>query len=329
MSDIKRPQAPTAGSATIAAPAPAPAPAPEPNRAINPANSFHSGPKPAAKGVLDLRQVTVAPPAEPLAPIPVPSKPSETEVQLKPVTSVPVSPTEVTTVPTTLPTPVATPIVSVEKSDLIKKFVRPAIATPQPAPPPQIALPNQVATQMESMQRLIPATSAVSPPAADHKPAFAPASGSAASIKSIMAATAAVAIMGGYIWLSNYNTLTVKAAGKKAGIQASLPGYVPSSYSLSGPIAYSAGVVSLQFKSPSVPGALTITQTKSDWNSAALLQLYVNNRSTSYVSVENQGLTIYLYNGNQVAFVNKGIKYDIVGDTHLSRDQVLKIAESL
>ncbi len=135
--------------------------------------------------------------------------------------------------------------------------------------------------------------------------------------------------MGGYIWLNNFNTLSVKSAAKKAGIEASLPGYMPNSYSLAGPVAYGQGFVTLDFKSPNASTPLTITQRRSNWDSTALLQLYVHPKSNSYVSVASQGLTIYLYDNNQATWVNKGLQYVIAGDTRLSREQVLKIATSM
>lgn len=135
--------------------------------------------------------------------------------------------------------------------------------------------------------------------------------------------------MGGYIWLNNYNAMTVKAAGQQAGISASLPSFIPSSFSLSGPVAVTPGAVTMEFKSPSSPGPLVIAQRKTDWNSASLLEFYVNDKASSYVSVASQGLTIYLYNNNQATWVNKGLQYTIEGNNSLSREQVLKIAESL
>lgn len=144
-----------------------------------------------------------------------------------------------------------------------------------------------------------------------------------------MAATLAIMVMGGYIWLNNFNTMSLKSASKKAGIQASLPAYMPNSYSMAGPVSYGQGFVTFDFKSPNSNTPLTITQRRTSWDSAALLQMYVHPKSSSYVSVANQGLTIYLYNNNQATWVNKGLQYVISGDTRLSREQVLKIAESL
>jgi hypothetical protein len=189
-------------------------------------------------------------------------------------------------------------------------------------------MPPVVATQVQAMQKL--ATASL-PPVATRDDAFklAMSTSSGPGVKSVAAATLAIAIMGGYIWLNNYNVLAVKAAGQKAGIEANLPGFVPSSYNLAGPVAYGPGSVTLQYKSASTPGDVMISQQKTDWNSASLLQFYVNQKATSYVGVQSQGLTIYLYNDNQATWVNKGIQYVISGNNKLSRDDIVKMAQSL
>ncbi len=223
-------------------------------------------------------------------------------------------------------TPPSTP------SSNIQKFVRPDTIAPAvvvtsvvDASQPAGELPNHVVTQIESLKKLIPSQATQTPVPTDFKQSLA----SPPRAQSIMAATVAIVLMGGYIWLNNFNNLSVKSASKKAGIEASFPGYVPNSFSLNGPVSYGPGFVTLGFKSPNSASPLTITQQKTTWDSAALLQMFVNTKAKSYVSVANQGLTIYLYNNNQATWVNKGLQYVISGDTRLSRDQVLKIATSM
>jgi hypothetical protein len=202
---------------------------------------------------------------------------------------------------------------------------------PQPRQSPTHSqLPNAAISQVQGLHRLATAAhNSVAIP--EGHPATTPAvpAHSGPSVKSVAATTLAIALMGGYIWLNNYNAMTVKAAGQQAGISASLPSFIPSSFSLSGPVAVTPGAVTMEFKSPSSPGPLVIAQRKTDWNSASLLEFYVNDKASSYVSVASQGLTIYLYNNNQATWVNKGLQYTIEGNNSLSREQVLKIAESL
>ncbi len=302
----------------------------------NPAAAVHSGAS-ATTGVLDLRQ---------MSPKPVPVEPSpqiKEPVMSAPEPVAPVAAPQPTTVAADSPKPKEAKLAqatAIPKSDMIKKFSPPAapapipsptepLASPAPAPvptaadpiaaPPVVApaeLPNQVITQINAQNQA--ATPAHDIPAnLRPKPA------------TVMATTLAIALMGGYIWFNNLNTLTVRAAGQKAGISASLPSYLPTSYSLSGPISYGSGYVSLQFKSPANPSPMVITQRKTDWNSASLLTLFVSPKSQSYVTVQDQGLTIYLYNNNQATWVNRGVQYTIEGATALSKESIVKVAESL
>jgi hypothetical protein len=193
------------------------------------------------------------------------------------------------------------------------------------APTPE--LPNAVATQVNSLAK------AVTPAPVSHddalklamntdvKPSFRPAS--------VAAAIAVVTIMAGYIWVNNYPKMTVKTAAGKAGVEASVPGFMPSSYSLSGPVAYSPGAVTLNFATQSKGENVQITQKRTVWDSGSLLDNYVAKASNQYLAVQGQGLTIYLFGNNRASWVNHGIWYNIEGNNSLTRDQLLKIAYSL
>jgi hypothetical protein len=182
-------------------------------------------------------------------------------------------------------------------------------------------LPNQVLSQLKSMQSLIPPTAQ---PKAKKERSEKPRKAA-----SIAAAGMAAAVMAGYIWLNNYDSLTVKSAAQKAGIAATAPSYLPASYSLAGPISFGNGFVSMQYKSPASTELVCINQRKRDWTPASLLELYVNKEAKSYLSVQSQGLTIYLLDNNQATWVNRGIQYVLQGNSQLNREQLLKIAESL
>lgn len=205
---------------------------------------------------------------------------------------------------------------------------------PEPSPilVPEITLPNHTATQHQAMSRLIDQL----PPAADPAtPAPKPQKTSRRLRLSlspqgsrVLATGTAVVIMAGYIWLHNYPKLAIQAANSRAGLSASLPGYMPSSYSLAhtdtGP-----GLVTLSFASPSANESLKIAQNRTSWDSSSLLENFVNKNTDDYTTVQNQGLTIYLFGQNQATWVNHGIWYSIEGATKLSREQILKIAYSL
>lgn len=309
--------APQAAPPAAATPMPAPAPTPQPTPT----------PQPLPQPISPILAVSKPMPAA----APAPAQASPVVIGNRTIRQAPA------------PTPVApgNPATPGDRGQLIQKFIRPGTALAPGAPASaQAANPNSgqfvpqgvlnhVTTQIDAMQRFVPPAAVPSTNVeAKRENALQMALAAAPSAKSVMAATLAIAIMGGYIWVNNYNTLSIKSAGKKAGIEASLPGYMPNSFNL-GPVAYGQGFISLQYKSPSSPDPLTITQRKTDWDSASLLEMYVNSKANSYVSVANQGLTIYLFNGNQATWVNKGLQYVIEGNTHLSRDQIIKIAESL
>lgn len=210
----------------------------------------------------------------------------------------------------------------------------PAPSNTDPIPHEQ-HLPAHAATHHAAMARLAPTPPSVTAGETAPPPMHAAVAGtnrlgfsSTAARNRTLATVTAVALMGGYIWLQNYPKLALQSASSKAGIQASLPGYLPSSYNLKNTNT-SPGLVTLSFFSPSTTEPLTIQQARTDWDSSSLLDNYVAHRTDDYATVQSQGLTIYLFNNNQAAWVNHGIQYGITGAGHLSREQILKIAYSL
>jgi len=205
----------------------------------------------------------------------------------------------------------------------------------QPTPQPAVAevavpeLPQAAVTQHEALTRLVPAPPPEPPASRTHAAgAWRPNLRLSPHAGRIAATTAAVAIMGGYIWFHNYPKLALQNANAQAGITASLPGYVPSSYTLKNTDT-APGLVTLNFASPSSSEALKIAQQRTSWDSSSLLDNYIAKTTDDYAAVQGQGLTIYLFNNNQAAWVNHGIWYSIEGASRLSREQILKIAYSL
>ena len=146
----------------------------------------------------------------------------------------------------------------------------------------------------------------------------------------IFTAIIVVIIVGGYITYVNLPNLSVHIAAAEAGINATYPEYHPDGYSVSGPVTYSNGKVTINFAANTGSGKFFITQTKSSWDSTAL-QNQVNTASNGqFITIEDQGLTIFTY-GNDASWVNGGILYTIKssGDTILSSDQIQQIAVSM
>ncbi len=147
-------------------------------------------------------------------------------------------------------------------------------------------------------------------------------------LMTIMSSTLAVLLLGGYITYINLPNISMRVAASHAGIDADLPEYKPQGYNLEGPIAYTPGEVAVSYKSSSGPAKYTVKQKKTNWDSQAVLDNFVNKQASAYVTYQEQGLTIYSFN-NEAAWVNGGILYTIEGDAQLSSDQVLRIATSL
>ena len=196
----------------------------------------------------------------------------------------------------------------------------PAVA-PEPAPAPEPILTGNVVAQHEHLSRLLEISNEAeaAPAKTTRKPTKA----------NFAAAAAAIAIIGGYIWVHNYPHLAISTAADKAGFSAALPNFVPSSYNLSGPVDYAPGLVTINFTSPSFKDSLKVTQQPTTWDSNSLLDNYVAQKSANYTTVTGQGLTIYVYdNGQDATWVNQGIWYTVAGISHLGHDQLLKMAYS-
>ena len=145
----------------------------------------------------------------------------------------------------------------------------------------------------------------------------------------IISALVTVLIVGAYLTYVNLPSLSVGFAASQAGIKATYPKYKPDGFSLGQPVTFSDGQVSLNFNSNSGSGFYTITQTRSSWDSSAVLNNVVKKAAgDNYVTTQEQGLTIYSYD-TSATWVNGGIQYLIASSAPLSGDQIRHIATSL
>ena len=146
---------------------------------------------------------------------------------------------------------------------------------------------------------------------------------------SVASASMAVLLLAGYLTYLNMPTISIRVAAVQSGINATYPEYRPTGYRLDGPIAYNDGQVNMRFAANAGPQSFNITEKRSNWNSSAVLENYVQPKAGKDYSTHTQsGLTIYSYD-NSAAWVNAGILYTIEGNAPLSKDQVLRIATSL
>ena len=118
-------------------------------------------------------------------------------------------------------------------------------------------------------------------------------------------------------------------AATRAGLNASIPTYQPSGFSMAGPIEYEPGVVTLNFKSNSDERSFAVTQKNSSWNSETLLENFVFATKQPYQTFQANGRTIYIYEGNKATWVDGGVWFNIDGKANLNSDQLLRIADSL
>ena len=306
---VVAPTAP-APSAPVVPPAAPAIPTPPAAPTVKPAEQFHAKPRPVPAGsVLDLRQLnqgkaTITPDRKQVRAVNAAQTTKSSFIQKFSGRSPQPAPAA---------TPVAPKIPQPDLAAIAPKFNQPS--PPKAPPAPGRTMPNAVATQIQAMNKPVTPTAHRLP--ISKKPA------------SILAAAVAFALMGGYIWMQNYPKMALHIASGKAGFQASMPNYVPSSYSIDGPIAYAPGQIVINFRSAGDNSRLVLSERKTDWDSSSLLENYVSRQTKDYLAVENQGLTVFVYNGNQASWVNRGVWYTIEGENRLDRDQVLRIASSL
>lgn len=145
----------------------------------------------------------------------------------------------------------------------------------------------------------------------------------------IITGIAVILILGAYLTYANIPSISVDFAASQAGISATYPQYLPDGYHLNQPVTYSDGQVVLKFQSNSTNTGYTITQTRSSWDSSAVLDNVVKKAvGDNYVTTQDHGLTLYSYDNNAV-WVNGGILYTIASTAPLSGEQIRNIATSL
>jgi len=136
-------------------------------------------------------------------------------------------------------------------------------------------------------------------------------------------------VLAGYVAYLNVPSISLKVAASRAGFAANMP-RTPSGYGLSGPIAYSPGQVTINFKANTDERRFSIHQQPTNWDSVALLENYVTKQDQSYSTYQDRGLTIYLYGAGSAAWVNGGKFYNIDGSkSQLDTAQLLDIATSM
>lgn len=139
----------------------------------------------------------------------------------------------------------------------------------------------------------------------------------------------AVLALGFFVVWQKVPQVSVKLAGTKAGVSATVPKYTPSGYKPAAPAAAQQKAVKIDYKSTDGAQSYTITQQPSNLSSTSLSQSVVP-QNTPVQTSQVDGNTVYIYGpNNNAAWVNNGVLYTIDSQANLSSDQVLNIVKGL
>lgn len=141
--------------------------------------------------------------------------------------------------------------------------------------------------------------------------------------------TLSIVIFGGFMIYQNIPNLAMRVAATRSGVQARLPGYRPAGFAMSGPIQYSPGQITIGFHSKTDDRSFQVTQRSSQWNSESLRENFVAAERRQYQTYQDKGKTIYIYDDSNATWVDGGIWYQIEGDSALTSDQLIRLANSL
>lgn len=142
-----------------------------------------------------------------------------------------------------------------------------------------------------------------------------------------LAGSLAVLLLVGFFGWQNAPNLEMQVASRKAGFAAHMPGYSPAGYGVAGAVQSQPGKVSVSFKSRTDDKSFNVTQRASDWSSDSLLNNALASK-TNKQTWQEQGKTVYIYDGSNATWVDGGVWYQIEGNASLTTDQLLRIVNS-
>ncbi|MCL2280574.1 DUF4367 domain-containing protein [Candidatus Saccharibacteria bacterium] len=141
----------------------------------------------------------------------------------------------------------------------------------------------------------------------------------------LITAALAILVLGGYFTYVNMPSISVRVAAAHAGIDARVP-YIPSGYSIDGPVAYTSGSVTINYRSNGGGAGYSLTQQNNTWGNNVVLDSLVENNE--YAILEAGQVIIYRY-GSTAAWVDRGILFTLSGNESLGDNQITRIAESV
>jgi hypothetical protein len=149
-------------------------------------------------------------------------------------------------------------------------------------------------------------------------------------ILSAAAAVFAIVLLGGFFAYQNIPAVSMRVAASTAGFEGKLPKSIPAGYSFNGPVQAAPDNISLSYESNSDSRRFIVTQKPTNWSSEGLLTNYLVDSQYRYQVYKDKGLTVYIYNGSNATWVDKGVWFSVNGDEgSLSSEQLLELASSI
>jgi hypothetical protein len=133
----------------------------------------------------------------------------------------------------------------------------------------------------------------------------------------------------GISW-QRFPQLSVKAAGMRAHLSPTVPGYVPEGYKLAGPAKAISGTVDIKYTSgDKASSSYEVVQAQSELTSSLVGQSVVP-KGAPVQTTQVEGNTVFIYgNSNDAAWVNNGVLYKVKDRANLSSDELIKIVQGL
>lgn len=204
----------------------------------------------------------------------------------------------------------------------------PVITRPPIKTPDTLSLGTAKIAPKEEATSAVSFTDAIANATSHEQPKTAKKRSGVGKIVGISAAGLSVLLLVGFVAFKSVPTVQMQLAATKAGFSASLPGYTPSGFGMDGGIDANAGAVTVKYHSNSDDRSFEVTQKPSNWTSDSLLTNHVAADKKAYQTYEDKGKTIYIYDGSSATWVNGGVWYEIKGNSSLTSDQLLHIANS-
>lgn len=135
-------------------------------------------------------------------------------------------------------------------------------------------------------------------------------------------------LIAGFVVYQQVPNVSMRLAASRAGFDASLPS-TPAGFRIDGPIAFSNGIVTVNFASNSDQRAATLHQQVSSLDSRSLEAGQLKSQGIDYTEHLVNGQKIFIYDTSSATWVNAGVRYTLEGDSSLSVSQILDLVSTI